>query len=94
MFRTVWLSLEHAKSARIRKIKTTIKNRTVLKAVTRNVLLYLSNHVVDGLGDCRLIRLFCGDAMHGVAHDQRWLGRIQNNDRLALLRPTNGLDST
>ncbi len=43
-------------------------------------------------GDRLLVRLGLGQAVHGVAHDQRRLGRVEDDDRLALLGAADLLD--
>src|SRR5690606_3971281 len=57
-----------------------------------DVLLYFLDHGVDGFGDLGLVRFGLGQAVHRVAHDQRRLGRVEDDDRLALLGAADLLD--
>src|SRR5690554_2783279 len=71
-----------------------VEHRAVDQLVAGYVLLHLGDHAVDRIGDARLVRRVGGQAVDGVAHDQRRLGRVDDDDRLALLRATHLLDGT
>src|SRR5690606_7603798 len=69
-----------------------VEYRAIDQLVPGHVFLHLGDHAVDGIGNARLVRSVDSQTMDGVTHDQRRLGRVDDNDRLAFLCPTNLLD--
>ena len=54
----------------------------LLEAVAGDIALHLGDHVFDRLADRILVSLFA-QAIVRIAHDQRRLGRVEHDDRLA-----------
>src|SRR5690554_28663 len=63
-----------------------LEHGSVFESVARDVALYLSDHVVDGLGDRFLVWLVFGEAVDGVTHQHRRFCRVDDDDRLSFLR--------
>jgi len=60
--------------------------------ITRNVLLHFEHHGENGRPYALLVRLIAGQAVHRVAHDQRRLSGIQDDDGLTALGAPDLLD--
>src|SRR5690606_29204156 len=69
-----------------------VEHRSVDQLVAGYILLHFGDHAVDRVGDAGLVRRVGGQAVDGVAHDQRRLGRVDDDDRLAFLRAAHLLD--
>ncbi len=66
----------------------------LLEAIARDVTLHVLDHAVHARDHVVTLRRRqrIGQAQHGVAHDQRRLGRVEHDDRLALPRTADLLD--
>src|SRR5579875_74536 len=62
-----------------------VEQRLGTQPVAGHVLLHALDHLLDGAGDRRLVRVV-DHGVHRVAHEDGWLGRVEHDDRLALLR--------
>lgn len=69
-----------------------IEQRAVDQLVAGHVLLHLGDHGHDRFGDAGLVRFLVAQALDGVAHDHRRLGRVDDGQRLALARAAHLLD--
>src|SRR4051794_14411966 len=65
-----------------------VEFRPTLELVAGHGLLYLSHYLLHRVGDLLFVDLIIlWDDVDGVAHYQRRIGRVEDDDRLPLLRP-------
>ena len=61
----------------------------LLEPVSRHVALHPFDHPGDGCLDGRVIAVALDEAIHGVAHENRRIGGVEDDHRFASLRSAN-----